>query len=200
MRLADQTLSIADFRRLGAFEIYRAAEVAAFARGKTLGTKKALDAVDDGVAFRLGDLFAAPTKVYRLIWLARRPGVLPWNLLRHFAHAVAAQCQTRLAADGELEDIRARSALVAHQEHLDGSRHARSLTPFREAARQAALDHQRFGSERAADGCRVVVAALDPDACEAGAEAALGYLSLFGDAQSEAWLRTCLSELIEQSS
>ena len=100
MRLADQTLSIADFRRLGAFEIYDEAEVVAFARGKKSATKKAAAAgVSSDLSFRLGDLFASPTKFRRVLWLARRRGVLPESLMRRFAQVLAQQCLDRLTED-----------------------------------------------------------------------------------------------------
>jgi len=168
MRLADRTLSIADFRRLGALEIYTAAEVVAFARGRAAtGAPPADGGVDDGLSFRIGQLFASPTKVHRLLWLARRPGVLPSILLRRFAQLVASRCVERLSAADELADIRLKAALVAHQQHLDGGCHLRSLDSLRADVEQAQAAHR--------------------------------YLELFRDAESEAWLRHCLSDLIERS-
>jgi len=196
MSLADQSLSIADFRRLGAFEIYGEADVAAFSKGKDVTTDTAAETkMPEDTTFRLGDLFSSPTKFRRILWLARRPEVLPEQLMRKFAHQVARQCVDRLAEEGELSDIRLMAAMKAHQGHLNGERH---LSPLRQAVVQATRDHMEHANQRAADGCRTVAAALDPNAYEAGVEAAHVFMELFPDTESERWLRTCLRELIDQ--
>lgn len=200
MSVSDRSLSIADFRRLGAFEIYSEAEVVAFAQGKkTVAKKGAKTRVLDEMTFRLGDLFASPTKFRRLLWLARRPGVLPESVMRQFAHRVAQESLDRLIDEGVLSDIRLTAGMAAHEAHLKGERHLRSLEPLRESVAQAAADHLEHAGKRAADGCRAVEATLDPDAYEAGAQAAYVFLDLFTDSDSEHWLRTSLRELVEQA-
>jgi len=199
MGLSKQFLSIADFRRLGAFEIYNEAEVVAFAKGKNVSAKKAATAqVSDDVSFRLGELFASPTKFRRLLWLARRPGVLPESLMRRFAYQVATRCLQRLSEEGELSDIRLTASMNGLQSYIEGMRHLRSLSPLHDSATQASLDHMEHSTIRAADGCRAVVAALNCNAYEAGAESAHCYLDLFPDPDSERWLRSCLNDLINQ--
>ncbi|MEX2963617.1 hypothetical protein [Microbulbifer sp. TYP-18] len=200
MSLSDQTLSIADFRRLGAFELYHEAEVKAFVAGKDIAADAAAqEEISDDLCFRLGDMFASPTKFPRLLWLARRPGLLPEQLVRQFAFEVASECLNRLSKEGVLSDIRLTAGIAAVKAHLKGERHVRSLEPLHRAAVQARLDHQEHACERASDGCHAVEAALDPSAYEAAAETAYAFLGLFDDTESEAWIRTCLRELIQNA-
>lgn len=71
MRIANRTLSIADLRRLGAFEIYEAAQAVALGWGQAaMDETPSRGAVDEDLSFRIGQQFASPTKIHRLLWLA----------------------------------------------------------------------------------------------------------------------------------
>ena len=170
MRLRDRSLSVSDFRSLGAFEIYAEAELVAFTKSEEIDPSEARGLpVPGDLAFRLEDLFAAETKFRRQLWLARRPGVLPSALLRRFAHDTAREAVDTLKADGTLHDIRLEVGLKALAGVVAGQAHVRSLDAPRAAVRQAVHDHEVHATERAATGCWAVHAALDPQATEAAA-------------------------------
>ncbi|MCJ8157663.1 hypothetical protein [Sphingomonas sp. LaA6.9] len=194
MRVADRTISISDFRRLGALEIYEPAALAAFAVSKEPKKGERKEVISDDLSFRIEDLFASRTKFLRLLWLARRPGVLPMALMHRFGLAIAQRTVGKLLEEGALNDIRVTAALAAQAAFLDGQQHAASVHALRAAVHQAIQDHSLYGSNRAADGCAIVHAALDPDGHEAGAEAAYFYLQLFP--KDENWLRAELLALV----
>jgi hypothetical protein len=194
MRLAERRLTIGDFRRLGAFEIYAPAAVAAFAASREPRQGEPQEQVSDDLSFPLEDLFAADTKLRRQLWLARQPGVLPMALMHRFGLVVAQRTIGRLNEEGVLSDIRLTAALSAQAAFLDGKRHARSIEQLRAAVQQAVLDHGAYASARAAMGCATVHAALDQDGHEAGAQAVYHHLELFPKDQH--WSRSQLLELI----
>lgn len=204
MQIAQQHLSIADFRRLGALHIYPPAALVAFANSTEAAANAAVQAVDDGVSFGLRDLFAAQTKLRRQLWLARQPGVLPIELMRHFGLVVAENIVKRMHDEGTLDDIRLRIGLAALRAVVEGRNHLRSLEGPSQAVRQAMDDHGTHAAQpaRAALGCDAVHAALDPDGREAGVQTASRYLQLFAEVQDrpgeeETWLRGQLLALID---
>lgn len=204
MQIAQQRLSIADFRRLGALDIYPPAALIAFVNSREAAANVAIQTVDDEVSFGVRELFAAQTKLRRQLWLARQPDVLPLELVQHFGLLVAEEVVKRLCEEGTLDDIRLRIGLAALRAVVEGRDHLRSLEGPREAVRQAMDDHGTHGAQpaRAALGCDTVHAALDPDGREAGAQAASRFLQLFAKVQNkpgeeETWLREQLLSLID---
>lgn len=205
MQIAQQRLSIADFRRLGALQIYPPAALIAFANSTEAAANAAVQAVDDSITFGLRDLFAAQTKLRRQLWLARQPGVLPVELVRHFGLLVAEEIIKRLHDEGTLDDIRLRIGLAALRAVVEHRDHLRSLERPQQAVRQAMDDHGAYAAQpaRAALGCDAVHAALDPDGREAGVLTASRFLQLFAKVQDkpgeeETWLRDQLLALIDR--
>lgn len=196
MKLAKKSLSIGDLRRLGATEIYSPAGIVAIFASKEPRPDQDDKPVDDDVSFTFEQMFSAKTKFLRQLWIARRPGVLPAPLMHRFGLAVAEHAAERLRDEGVLVDIRVTAALAAHRTFVEGEAHGRATERLREAVQQAILDHGEYGDARGAEGCRIVHAALDPDAHEGGAQAAHFYLELFPKKQDEDWLRSSLLELI----
>jgi len=196
MAIAENTISIADFRRLGAMEIYGPAGIVAIAGSREPDPDEADTDVADDHCFTLGDFFAARTKFLRQLWVARQPGVLPAALMHSYALTIAERTVERLGEEGALGDIRLKAALAALADFVAGKDHVRSLEPRREAVQQAILDHAQHGEPRGEGACRIVFAALDPDGHEAGAQAAFEYRSLFPSQKDEKWLHATLLELV----
>lgn len=196
MAIADKTISIADFRRLGAMEIYDAAGIVAIAESREPDPDEAGADVPDDRCFTLGDFFAARTKFLRQLWVARQPGVLPEPLMHRYALMIAERTMERLGEEGTPGDIRLKAALAALADFVGGKNHVRSLEPRREAVEQAILDHSQYGEPRGEGACRLLFAALNPDGREAGAQAASEYRSLFPSRKDEKWLHATLLELV----